>query len=364
MRATFSVAILAVFLVSQQVNAGFLDKVSNFLSGSSSSTVAPDSLLGKLQNSSFGQAVANGIETYNDYKNSSSGSGSSNLLSAAQNSSFGIAIANYLGGNNTINLGNSSFGDLVMNGINTFMNGNSTQGQMFLANHIPFLANASANATAAFTALLPQMSNLSVADYEVAMSNWAATWNLTDVYNAHVAQMENKTAQAESNASRIVLSLDLVLSNIKSIQNNKNQTMVQMINATANYMSTLDDDTRAIIFILYRSVLPPALQQAGTCAVSGGFSNLMQKAGNFFSGASSNGNSTATMFGLNANMFQNFFNRNNATIPDFSIGVQNALSDTADVEVAVVEVTTKKTKTTKKKTTKKQKTTTAAPSRK
>ncbi|EGT33145.1 hypothetical protein CAEBREN_05314 [Caenorhabditis brenneri] len=418
MRNLIFVAVLATSVSS----LSFLEKAQGYLSGNasasgsaSSSSSSASNFFAGLQNSSFGQTIMNG---YNDYKQAKNGNGSSNWQTAFSNSSIGAAIQQSLNG--------SSLGAAVNSGIEFYhnmTNGGSpfdSDASSIIGSFVPFLANTSSEARAEFYAILPNVGNMTIAEFENAVNQWAAKYNLTEEVEAFNQRSQNATIAAEEHANSVIMNLPNVLTNLKAISSNKDQTAVQMHTSMMNYVESLDDDTQEIVFIFFKNLLPPQFKKP-KCNGGGNFlADIYQKAAEYFggqnstSGGSKQGSGNGMGFGSvgpfwnsfsgngNGNsgsgnekphpmigVISNFFNKNNISdqqagsamngvqhdggfasiqiLPAASLNIgDGSLASDAQIDLAVVDPiqtqTTKKNKKQQQQANKnKKKTTTVAP---
>ncbi|KAF1757745.1 hypothetical protein GCK72_014201 [Caenorhabditis remanei] len=308
MRNLIFVAVLSTTVSS----LSFWEKAQGYISGGASAnasanvggsgSVSGSNFLSGLQNSSFGQAVMGGIDMYNQAKN---GSGSNSWQTALGNSSFGNFYQQGVdffsqGGNGNGSFidaaviqqtfGNSSFGEVVQSGIefyNNLKNGNSPfagDASSIIGNFVPFLANASTEAKTEFYALLPNIGNMTIAEMETAIDAWAAKYGLTEEVQAFNRRSENATAVAEEHANSLIMNLPNVVNNLKAINDDKNQTLIEKHTRLMNYVNSLDEDTKDIVFVLFKSFLPPQFTKPKCIGSGGGFGEIYQQALEFFSG--------------------------------------------------------------------------------
>ncbi|CAI2350805.1 unnamed protein product [Caenorhabditis sp. 36 PRJEB53466] len=364
-------------LVSTVASLSFLEKAQGYLSGGASvnasvsagtSDSSGSNFLSGLQNSSFGQAVAEGIDLYNNVK---SGNTTDQWQTALANSSLGGYYQTGVEYYNTIKNGNSSgvntdsiqksianstFGEVVQSGVdffNSMKNGNSKysgNASEIISAFLPFLTNASTEAQTEFYAILPNVANLTIAEFENQVNAWAVKYNLTADVEAYNQRAENMTIAAEEHANAIVMNLPNVLSNLKAIGSDKNQTVEEMHSRIVNYIVSLDDDTRDIVIVLFNSLLPPQFKQV-KCSGGSFITDMWQKATDFFggNGSSTSGSSSSSgSFWSGGNngavntkigILTNFFNKNNLTDADVNVALSDPavqLGDTASVQILPV----------------------------
>ncbi|UMM28807.1 hypothetical protein L5515_011477 [Caenorhabditis briggsae] len=323
--------IFLAVLASSVCSLSFWEKAQGYLSGNeaanasagASGSAATSNFWAEIQNSSFGQSVQGGINLYNQAKNNS---GSNNWQTALANSSLGNYYqqgVNFFSGNGSTSfidtaaiqqsIGNSSFGEAVQSGIdfyNNLKNGPtpwSGSASDVIGSFVPFLANASTEAKTEFYAILPKVGNMTINEFETAVDEWAAKYGLTQEVEAFNQRKENETAAAEAHANDVVMNLPNVINNLKAIRADKNQTAMEMHSRMMTYINSLDDDTQEIVFVFFKSFLPPQFTKP-RCVDNGNFlTNMYQKASEFFGGnnstmGSGNGNGNG-MMGGNGNMF-------------------------------------------------------------
>uniref|UniRef100_A0A1I7U7C1 DUF148 domain-containing protein n=2 Tax=Caenorhabditis tropicalis TaxID=1561998 RepID=A0A1I7U7C1_9PELO len=215
-------------------------------------------------------------------------------------------------------IGNSSFGEVVQTGIefyNNLKNGNSPfngEASSIMGSFVPFLANASTEAKTEFYAILPRVGNMTIAEFETEVNAWAAKYGLTEEVEAFNKRSQNSTIEAEEHANAIVMNLPNVLNNLKAISSDKNQTVVEMHTRMMDYVNSLDEDTQDIVFIFFRSLLPPQFKKS-KCTDKGNFlTNIFHKASEYFGGnntSTGSGSGNGVGFG-SVGSFWNSFNGN------------------------------------------------------
>lgn len=183
-------------------------------------------------------------------------------------------------------------------------NGNKYGGNAsdVMASFVPFLANASVEAKAEFALILPKVSNMTIAEFEAAVNAWAAKYGLTAEVDAFNQRARNATTAAEDHANAIVMNLPNVLNNLKAISGDKNQTVEEMHNRMISYVTSLDNDTRDIVVVLFSNMLPPQFKQV-KCNGGDFITNFYNTASNFFGGGNGGNKNSTFSFESVGNLF-------------------------------------------------------------
>uniref|UniRef100_A0A8R1EC69 DUF148 domain-containing protein n=1 Tax=Caenorhabditis japonica TaxID=281687 RepID=A0A8R1EC69_CAEJA len=168
---------------------------------------------------------------------------------------------------------------------------------------------------------------MTISDYETAVNAWAAKYQLTAEVEAFNERAVNASVSAEEHANTVVMSLPNVLTNIKAIGSDKNQTLAQMHARIIEYIDSLHEDVKEIVVVLFTSMLPPEFKQS-SCK-GNFFTNAYNQ---FFGGQNNGGNNGGFWAGGNGPRIGttlNLQNGNNAS----GNGANAGLDGTAHIQI-------------------------------